>query len=160
MLKNKTSAVLSLALVFVSGALVGVLAHRAYIVRAASTNPPVSARKPNPQDWRKHFLGDMRTKVKLDDGQMAQVNAVFDWVDVQIPQLNAKQESERKTLNNAIQEKITAILRPDQIPLYAQFRADRDKDRERRKMQGRGPGGPGGPGPGGPGGPPPPPDSK
>jgi len=157
MLKTKTSAVLSLVLVFVSGALVGVLSHRAYVVRAASTNPGGPPRKPSLQDWRKRVLGQMRTEVKLDDGQVAQINAVLDWVDTQVPQLRARQESENQALQNAMQEKIKVVLRPDQLDLYAKYRAEREKERERRKGQGRGPGGPGGPGPGGP---PPPPDSK
>jgi hypothetical protein len=160
MLKTKTSAVLSLALVFVSGALVGVLAHRAYIVRAASINPE-SNRKLSPADWRKHVLGEMRTKLKLDDAQTEQLNDIFDKMDAEVRDLRAKRDSENQALQNDLVAKINGILRPEQLELYKQYRAEREKDRERRKMQG-GRGGPGGP-PGGPGGPPPPgppPDSK
>jgi hypothetical protein len=149
MLKPKTSAVLSLALVFVSGGLVGVLAHRAYIVRGASVNTQIT-RKPSPADWRKHVLGEMRTKLKLDNAQTAELNGIFDQMDIEVRDLRAKEDSQRQALQNALVEKIDNILRPDQHELYKQYREERERERQRRKMQGP----QGGPPPG------PPPDSK
>ena len=153
MLRTKTSAILSLALVFVSGGLVGVLAHRAYIVRSASGNAEFS-RKPSSADWRKHVLGEMRTKVKLDDAQAEQLNDIFDKMDVGVRELRTIRENENQALQNDLVAKINGILRPEQIELYKQYREEREKERQRRKMQGP-PGGPGGPPPPGP-----PPDSK
>lgn len=147
MMKTKTSAVLSLALVFVSGALVGVLAHRAYVVRAASASLEANTRKPSPADWRKHVLGEMRSKLKLNDEQAGQLNSIFDQMDAEVRDLRAKRDSQNQALQSALQEKIKAILHPDQLDLYAQYRAEREKEREHRKMQGPPPG---------PGGPPPP----
>jgi Spy/CpxP family protein refolding chaperone len=154
MLKTKTSALVSLALVFVSGALVGVLAHRAYIFRAASVNPDFN-RKLTTADWRKRILGEMQRKLKLDAGQTKQLNDIFDQMDVQVRDLRVKQDNQKQALQNDLVAKINGILRPDQVELYKQYREEREKERERRKMQGP-PGGRGGPG--GPGGPPP--DSK
>jgi len=153
MLKTKISAVLSLALVFVSGGLVGVLAYRAYTVRAASVNPE-SNRKLSPADWRKHVLAEMRTKLKLDDGQAKQLNAIFDQMDERVRDLREKRDKQNLELQNDLVVKITAMLRPDQLELYKQYREEREKERERRKMQGP-PGGSGGPPPG-----PPPPETK
>ena len=146
MLKTKTSAVLSLGLVFVSGALVGALAHRAYVVRAASTNPE-PARKLGPVDWRKHVLGDMQTKLKLDAAQAKQLNQIYDQMDVEVHELRTKRDSQNQALQSALVEKIDGMLRPDQLELYKQYREEREKERERRRMQGP---------QGGPGGPPPP----
>ena len=116
MLKPKTSAVLSLALVFVSGGLVGVLAHRAYIVRGASANT--------------------QTKLKLDNAQTAALNGIFDQTEVEVRDLRAKEDSQRQALQNALVEKIDNILRPDQHELYKQYREERERERQRRKMQG------------------------
>ena len=153
MLKTKTSAVLSLGLVFVSGALVGVLAHRAYIVRAASVNPE-TAHKLGPADWRKHVLGEMQAKLKLDAAQAKQLNQIYDQMDAEVHELRTKRDSQNQALQSALVEKINGILRPDQLELYKQYREEREKEREHRRMQGP-PGGPSGP-QGGPGGPPPP----
>jgi hypothetical protein len=156
MLKTKSSAVLSLVLVFVSGGLVGVLAHRAYTVSAASANPAKQG-KLSPADWRKHVLGEMQTKLKLDAQQTKQLNDIFDEVDAEVRDLRAKQNTQMQTIQTALAEKINAMLRPDQQELYKAYRAEREKERERRRLEG-----PPGGGPGGPGGPPPgrPPDSK
>jgi hypothetical protein len=140
-------------LVFVSGGLVGVLAHRAYIVRSASVNPE-PARKLGPADWRKHVLGEMRTKLKLDTTQTTQLNGIFDQMDIEVRDLRTKRDSQNQALQAALTEKINAMLRPDQLELYKQYREDREKERERRKMQGPPGGGPGGPPPS------PPPDSR
>jgi hypothetical protein len=150
MLRTKTSAVLSLTLVFVSGGLVGVLAHRAYIVRSASVSAEFT-RKPSPADWRKKNLADMRTKLKLDDAQAEQLNGIFDQMDVKVRDLRARRDSENQALQNDLVAKINALLRSDQLELYKQYRENREKERQRRKMQGP----PGGPPPQGP-----PPESK
>ncbi len=146
MLRTKTSAVLSLVLVFVSGALVGALAHRAYTVSAASANP-TNQRKLGPADWRKHVLGEMQTKLKLDGQQAKRLNDIFDEVDAEVRELRTKQNAQNQAIQTATAEKIAEMLRPDQRDLYTQFRAEREKERERRRLQGP---------PGGPGGPPPP----
>lgn len=70
--KSKFSAAISLLLVFVSGALVGVLGHRAYTMRIAASSPPMH--RPGPPEWRKHFVADMRERVKLDDAQTTQLS--------------------------------------------------------------------------------------
>jgi len=146
MLKTKTSAVLSLGLVFVSGALVGALAHRAYVVRAASTNSEIP-RKLGPADFRKHVLGEMQTKLKLDAAQAKQLNQFYDQMDVEVHELRTKRDSQNQALQSALVEKIDGMLRPDQIELYKQYREEREKERQRRRTQGP---------QGGPGGPPPP----
>src|ERR1035441_7481567 len=142
-MRTKTSAVLSLGLVFVSGGLVGVLAPRAYIVRAASVNTQTT-RKPSPADWGKHVLGGMRIKLKLDNGQTAALNGILDQMDAEVRDLRAKEDSQRQALQNALVEKFDNILRPDQHELYKQYREEREKERQRRKMQGP-QGGPSGP---------------
>jgi len=151
--KSKTSAVLSLLLVFVSGALVGVLAHRAYTLNktaTASTGP----RKLGPADWRKRNLAEMKTRLKLDDQQAARLDEIFNQVDDDFRQLRTKRIAEDHAVQSALVDKINAILRPDQQLLYQQLRDEREKERERRRQQMQKQGGPGGPPPG------PPPDKK
>ncbi len=137
--KSRTSAALSLLLVFVSGALVGVLAHRAYITRiaAANANPPRIRR--DPAEFRRHYINDMRERVKLTDAQVSQVNQILDEVDFEMRRHNEAMQTELTT-------KINGILSPEQQPLYAQWREER-----LRRNPGRHPGGPP---------PPPPPGEK
>jgi succinate dehydrogenase flavin-adding protein (antitoxin of CptAB toxin-antitoxin module) len=93
MMKSKASAALSLILVFVSGALLGVLAHRAYVVSSSATGPTTN-RKLSPADWRKRNLAEMRTRLKLDDQQATQLEQIFDRVDEDFRQVGSKRRAE------------------------------------------------------------------
>src|ERR1041385_3911263 len=153
--KSKFSAFLSLILVFASGALGGAVAHRLYMVNTVSSGkeaggvPPAPGKKMDPEEVRRRILADMREKIKLDDKQVAQLDRIYDETREQFDQLrrtmNENMKPERDAIWAAQIEKTKAMLRPDQLPLYEKYRADREAERKRHH----------GPGPGG--GPPPPP---
>jgi len=136
--KSKFSALLSLLLVFGSGVLVGVVAYRLYTVRtvAGTTNT-----RPSPEEVRRRIVADMRSHVKLDDHQVEELNRIYDQTRQDFDQLHQKLNDESHALWDKQNERIKAILRPDQIPLYEQLRAQREQERRRRhqKAQGRGP---------------------
>jgi hypothetical protein len=151
MLKSKTSAFVSLILVFASGALVGAVAHRLYMVNTVSSGkspdgaPPPPGKKMDPDEIRRHILADMKEKIKLDDGQVDQLDRIYDQTREQFDQMrrtmNEQMKPERDAIWAAQVEKTKGILRPDQLPLYEKYRADRELERKKR---------PHGPGPGGP----------
>jgi len=155
MLKSKTSAFLSLILVFASGVLVGAVAHRLYMVNSVSSGkgsagiPPPPGKKMDPEEVRRHILADMRDKIKLDDKQVAQLDRIYDQTREQFDQLrrtmNENMKPERDAIWAAQVEKTKAILRPEQLPLYDKYRAEREA--ERKKHRGPGPGGGPPPGP-------------
>jgi hypothetical protein len=140
--KAKYTAAVYLLLVFLSGAMVGAFVHRLYMVKTVlsldSTNP--APRRPSPMEWRKHFLADMHTNVKLDDRQLAELQQLLDRTDEEFHQLHAKRKQEDQAVQNQMVDKINAMLRDDQKPLYQQFReereAERDRERKRRQQEG------------------------
>lgn len=146
--KAKYTAGLYLLLVFLSGAMVGAFVHRLYMVKTVlSTGVIPAPRRPSPAEWRKHFLDDMHTKVKLDEQQLTELQHLLDRTDEEFRQLHAKRKPEdqrRRTEDQGVQsqmvDKIDAMLREDQKPLYQQFReereAERDRDRKRRQAEG------------------------
>jgi Spy/CpxP family protein refolding chaperone len=136
MLKSRFSAIISLILVFSSGALLGALSHRAYTMRMASAASSPAPRKGNPGDWRKHVIPVMCERLKLDDAQKAQLNQIFDDVDVEFGRTRAKWNTENQAIQAEMTTKITAMLRPDQKALYEKWRADREAERERRRARG------------------------
>ncbi len=154
--KSRVSAALSLLLVFVSGALVGVLAHRAYVTRMApaSANPPRGPRR-DPQEWRKHIVPLMREQMKMDDQQVVQLNQILDETDVQFRDVREKWNTANHAIQKTMVDRINAILRPDQQKLYAEWREARERERQKH-MQERGMKGP----PPGPPPPGPPPESE
>jgi hypothetical protein len=149
--KSKASALLSLLLVFMSGALVGAMGHRLYVVKTvegtSSTNIPQPPPRMSPEEARRRIMADYREKVKLDDQQIEQVDQIYDQTREQFKEVQKKFNNEGQAIWNRQTEEVKAILRPEQLPLFDAYRAEREA--ERKKHRGPGPGGPGG-GPGGP----------
>jgi hypothetical protein len=132
--KSRLSAVLSLLLVFVSGALVGVLAHRAYTLQTATAGP-TQPRRREPNEWRKHFVDDMRQRVKLDDAQTAELVRIMDAVELEFRQVREKWNTENQAIQKSMVDRINATLRPEQQAIYKQFRDEREAERQRRRAQ-------------------------
>jgi len=146
--KSRISAVLSVLLVFFSGAVLGAFTYRLYslpsvqLVKEANVPP----RKLSPEEWRKKYVSDMASAVKLDDAQTAELNTILDHTREEFDALNAKMKPEREALDQkwrpdreAIQahqvDRINTLLRPDQLPLYEEFRAERERQRKLHDSQ-------------------------
>lgn len=132
--KSRLSAVLSLLLVFVSGALVGVLAHRAYTIKTVTAGPAAPRRR-DPSEWRKHFMDEMRTRLKLDDSQAAELNHIMDSVELEFRQVREKWNTENQAIQKSMVDRINATLRPEQQVLYKQLRGEREAERQRHRQQ-------------------------
>lgn len=129
--KSRFSAAIYLSLVFLSGALVGGLSYRLYAVNSVSaiTGSP----RPSPEEARKRYIDSIRAKVKLDEQQVEQVNQILDQTRSQFEQVRGKMHAEGQAIQNRQLEEITAILRDDQKPLYAEFRAERERLRQQQR---------------------------
>jgi Spy/CpxP family protein refolding chaperone len=132
MLKSKFSALLSLLLVFLSGVLVGGFAYRLYNVSVAAA--PTNGKRPDPEEVRKHIVADMRERLKLDSRQVSQLQQIFDQTRDQFHQIHDKMNAEGQALHVGQIEKVKAILRADQLPLYDEWRAERDRERKLHKQ--------------------------
>jgi hypothetical protein len=131
--KSKLSAVLYLGLVFLSGALVGGLSYRLYAMNTVSASNGVP--KATPEEFRRHYIEGMRSKVSLDEKQIEQVNQILDETRAQFDQMRSKMRAEGEGIQTQQVAKITAILREDQKPNYAAFRAEREKMRQQMRRQ-------------------------
>src|SRR5215469_404036 len=120
--KSKFSAFLSLLLVFVSGAVVGALAHRLYMVNSVYTtgNSPVGGppHRPDPEEARRRITADLKAKLKLDDQQLTTLNKIMDETNDAWQTMRRKINEEGRTLHDQQWQKFRAALRPDQQPLY------------------------------------------
>jgi len=134
--KSRLSAFISLLLVFLSGALVGAVAHRLYMVNSVTAVRPGQPKGPHmsPEEFRKRQVEEMRQKVGLDDQQIAQYNAILDSTRQEFEQVRDKFNNEGRRIHDQQVEKVNAILRPDQRPLYEKWRAEREAERKRREQ--------------------------
>ena len=137
------SAVLSALLMFFSGAVLGAFTYRLYSISPVQSGKDTGAppKKLSPEEFRKRYVADLSKAVKLDDQQVASLNAVLDRTREEFDKLNDKVKPERDALNekwrpsreviqNHQVESINSLLRPDQRPLYEAFRAERERLRK------------------------------
>jgi|SRR5579859_3985073 len=129
MLRSKWSAALYLVLVFISGALVGGFAYRLY---AVNTVTATAGRRVDPVEWRKRYMDEMRTQVHTDADQEGQINQILDETGAAFATIRNREKQAYQDEQNAQIAKIFELLRPDQRPLYAKLRAEREA---RRKAQ-------------------------
>jgi hypothetical protein len=129
MLRSRFSAALYLVLVFLSGALLGGFAYRLYSVNTVTATVP---RRPDPVEWRKRYMEEMRTQVHIDQGQDAQISQILDETRAAVNKIREQEKQKYQDEQNAQIARIFQLLRPEQRPLYAKMRADREA---RRKAQ-------------------------
>jgi len=121
--KSRLSIGAYLLLVFLSGALVGAFAHRLYVAKTV-----VAA--PRPEEWRRRYVEDLRSRVKLDEGQVNEVQRILDETRQKYRQLKDQEKPLAQAIHDAQVNQIRAMLRDDQKPAYDQFREERERRRQ------------------------------
>lgn len=131
MKRTQWSAALLALLLFGAGALTGALAHRYYATSVASP-------RPNSQEFREHYVSDLKSRLKLTPKQVDQLEDILDETK---SKFRAAHETCRPAITKVRDEQVTqikAILTPVQIPLYDRLLAEREdharqqEERERR----------------------------
>jgi len=134
MVKSRFSAIVSVALVFLSGALVGAVANRLYTVNTVASLGPNIPPHPemSPEETRKHLIAEMRAEVKLDDHQVTELEKIYDHTREEFYEIHKRFDGEGRAAREQQTEAIKAILRPDQVGLFDQLRAKHDAERKAR----------------------------
>jgi hypothetical protein len=141
MSKTKLSAFLSLAVVFLSGAVMGAFAHRLYMVKTVSSNGITAPanRRPSPEEQRKHLVEELRGVAKLDDQQVVQLNKIYDQTRERFDQVHKKANAEVRQCWDDQTAQIRAMLRPEQLPLFNEWHDKREQERKARARRDGGP---------------------
>jgi len=111
---------LYLFLVFVSGAVVGALGYRVY------SPPSARATRISRDAWRKQYVNEMQTRINLTPDQMQKVNAILDDTDAKFTAAREEHDHIIEKIRDEHRAELRAIMTPEQLPKYEQFRADRD----------------------------------
>jgi hypothetical protein len=148
MKKSKFSAILSLAFVFMSGIVLGGFAYRLYFVTPVSSSERPMSPEKKKEEFKNRYVETLAKKAKLDADQVRKLQAILEQTEDEANKVRERHKAERDALNaqneafkakvhpefeavhNHQVEMINAILRPDQQALYAQFRADRERERK------------------------------
>jgi hypothetical protein len=117
-----------LFLVFVSGGVVGALAHRMYSPPAARSDQRTS-----PEEWRRKYLNELETRVNLTPEQVQKVNVILNDTDASFTQMHEKHHLEIEKIKEDHRAQLRAILTAEQLPKYEQLRVERDARKAAKK---------------------------
>jgi hypothetical protein len=126
---SQLTVALYAVLTFASGLVVGVAGYRLYT--ASNVRAKVEPR--SPEDFRKKYVEEMRSRLKLSDKQVTDLNAVLDATRERFRQLREKERPEVKAIQDEQLERIRALLSAEQLAEYEKMRAERDRKMRERK---------------------------
>jgi len=121
-------------LIFMSGVLVGAFGHRLYEVKTVIASNPL--RNPNPEEYRKRYISEMQSRLKLRPDQVAQLNTFLDQTRARLHEVHERYRPEMEAIRHEQNGKIKAMLDEPQRVEYDKILAERE-----RNQKGRGPGG-------------------
>ena len=119
MRRHQLLAVLLAFALFVSGAVVGALGDRFYgnaVVKAKSA-----------EDFRHHYVEEMQSRLKLTPGQVDQLQAILDETKAKYKKVREAYRPQLLELKREQIARVKTILKPEQVPLYEQLVAEREK---------------------------------
>jgi len=123
--------VLYLLLVFVSGAIVGVLAHNLY-----SSHAVRAERRPrSAEEYRRKYVEEMTARLKLADLQVKRLDEILDETRVRYREIRERVAPDFKAIQERQSEQIRAILEPVQVAEYEKMRAERERRRRERQSR-------------------------
>jgi Spy/CpxP family protein refolding chaperone len=113
--------------VFLSGGVVGFLAHHLYSMQ--SVNAKATTR--GPDDYRHKYVEEMRSRLSLQEEQVQQLNAILDSTRLRYREFREKHRSETNAIQEEQVSKIRSMLSEPQRLQYETMRAEREKKRRK-----------------------------
>jgi len=118
---------LYLALVFLSGILVGGFGVRLYTLSpvSASVNPR------SPEEFKRRYIDEMHARLHLSDQQVKQLGPILGETRQRYREFHERYKPELKAIQNQQVGKIRSILTEGQQPEYSKMLEEREKQRQK-----------------------------
>jgi len=126
---TRWTVALYMALVFACGGVVGAFAHRLYTVSGVSAN--VGQR--NPEEFRKRFMADLKSRLELTDDQASKLSMVMDETRVRFRDVREKFEPEMQKIREDQRQRISELLSPSQQAEWQKIMEERQRRRDSKK---------------------------
>ncbi len=124
---SRLNLALYVGLIFASGITVGVFAHRLYTVNTVAAKATHS-----PEEFRKHFVSDLQTRLNLRPDQVQKVNVILDGTRARFQEVHDKYRPEMNAIREQQHANIREILDDTQKAEFEKIKAERDKRMSRR----------------------------
>ena len=119
-----------LLLVFTSGIAVGAFSLHLYSARSVSAR---GSRPRGPEEFRKRYLGEMQTRLKLDAEQTAKLNSILDQTRSRFDEIRERSKPEMDAIHKDQTDQINGILNETQRADYENLRKERDANRKKER---------------------------
>jgi hypothetical protein len=124
MRRSNFTIALYLTLLFLSGLIVGAYGYRFITVNPVATR---ASRRPSEEEWRKQYLNEMQTRVKLTPDQLQKLNVLMDETRSRFHEERQKHDGVMKTIRDQQTDKVRAMLTDTQRPEYEKLRAEKEQ---------------------------------
>jgi len=126
---TRWTVALYMALVFVCGGVVGAFAYRLYTVSGVSAN--VGPR--NPEEFRKRFMADLKSRLQLNDDQAAKLGAILDETRKRVRAARMTIEPDLQKIRDDQKQRISELLSSSQQVEWQKILDERQRKRESKK---------------------------
>jgi hypothetical protein len=126
---TRWTVALYMALVFACGGVVGAFAYRLYTVSGVSAN--VGQR--NPEEFRKRFMADLKSRLQLSDDQAAKLGVIMDDTRMRVRAARITIEPELEKIRDDQKQRISELLSPSQQMEWQKIVDERQRKREGKK---------------------------
>lgn len=116
---------ISMLLVFLSGIAVGGVGYRLYTVKSVTANAPRPAK--NSEEFRKRYLSEVQTRLKLDNAQVQKLGSIMDSTRSLWLAEKDRDKMELKRIHESQMEQVRSILSDTQKAGYEQFHREREQ---------------------------------
>src|SRR5436190_22788660 len=106
---SKLTLSLYVLLIFASGVAVGIFAFRLYTVNSVAANAPRS-----PEEWRRQYVADMQTRLRLDTAQLRKLNGILDDTRARFTAAHDRIRPEMDQIHRDQQDQVRAMLTDEQ----------------------------------------------
>lgn len=120
MKNNQVVAGLLALVLFCGGVIAGVLGDRYYVQNVVHA-------RPGAERLRERYVEETRRKLNLTDQQLKQLNTILDDTRAKMRAFRESHHAEFDQITQDQNQRVRAMLRPDQIPAYEQLRADQER---------------------------------
>jgi DNA primase len=114
-------------LVFICGGVLGAYGHRLYTVSSVNASAPR-----NPEEFRKRYMAEMKSRLKLSDDQVTQLSAILDDTRAHFRAARQSIEPEMQKIRDEQQQRISEMLSPEQRTEWGKMRAEREAQIKQR----------------------------
>lgn len=132
---KRSALIVALALVFLSGLAVGAIGYRLLVAKPAAA----VERRLTPEEHRQRYVEMMKTRLKLTDEQLAQLNEILDETRRRFEEYEKKSSVEKQAIRQQHADRINAMLTEEQRIEYAKIRKEREERRKQMEKEGRPP---------------------